>query len=132
MPKIPTELAEHPHKRLLIYLGEKYQELSDRYYKNVPKFGTVPAGGGEWMDSFFRMEAIRGCMTALRLSKSVEEAVLDGYAVSEIAVQIWNTRRKKDYQTQRWEKTAHDYLDSLIRLFKLEEKRNAKNSNTTK
>lgn len=129
MPKIPIELAEHPHKRLLIYLDEKYQELSDSHYKNAPPSGTVPAGGGEWMDSFFRMEAVRGCMTALRLRKSVEDAVLDGYAVSEISVQIWNTRRKKDYQTQRWEKTAHDYLDSLIRLFKqLEEKRNAKNS----
>lgn len=68
------------------------------------------------MDTFFRMEAIRGCMSALRLGKPLQEAVDDGKKTSEIAVKKWNDRR--EYQVHRWHETAHEYLDTLIRLYR--------------
>ena len=60
------------HIRLEI-LDQEYQRLSDTHYTNAPK--GMPVGGGDWMDSFFRMEAIRGTMNGLRRGLSLEESI---------------------------------------------------------
>lgn len=64
------------------------------------------------MDTFFRMEAIRGCLTALRNGKKLGAAVQEGKDVSSISVQIWN--QKREYQVHRWEETTWSYLDRLV------------------
>lgn len=71
-------------------------------------------GGGEWMDSFLKSEAVLGTIRALREGKSIEESVAEGKSASEVAVRKWNERRRKDYQVRRWEGCCHHYLDSLI------------------
>lgn len=106
---------------LLRHLDDVYQEMTRRHYANAPPSGTVPVGGGDWMDYFFKAEAIRGCITSLRAGNTLAQATRDGYAVSEIAVQLWNKRR--EYQVHRWEKTAHDFLDRTIAAYKRRTKR---------
>lgn len=110
MPPIPLK-----HADLMRFLDDEYQKLHDRYYRSAPQGGTIPAGGGDWMDCHFRMEAIRGCVGALRRKKPLEEAIAEGEAVSEIAVKLWNTRR--EYQVRRWEKTGGEFLKGKIRHF---------------
>lgn len=99
-------------KKLMIFLDEKMQELYEKHYKAAPRNG-IPIGGGDWMDTFFRTEAIRGCLGALRRGKNLEEAIQEGITVSEISVGIWN--KKREWQVHRWEKTGEMYLRDLIR-----------------
>lgn len=105
---------------MLRKLDNKYLDLNEKHYNNAPRGGSLPIGGGEWMDTFFRMEALRGMMNALRDGKSLNESVSDGKAVSEIAVKIWNTRR--EWQVHRYIKTAHSYLDRVVRSMKKDRK----------
>ena len=114
------------HKPLMILLDKEYDKLSQRHYASTPKRGEIPVGGGDWMDSFFRMEAIRGCLSALRSGNSLTKAIEDGKAVSEISVQIWNKRR--EWQVHRWPKTAHPYLEMLV--YRLRKVSNAKTKKT--
>lgn len=97
---------------ILRRLDLEYYKLHDAHYLNAPKPNTVPIGGGEWMDYFFRMEAIRGVVNALRCGKTVEEAIQDGKAVSEIAIALWN--KKREYQVHRWTNCCHDYIERLV------------------
>lgn len=100
------------YKTLLMSLGKEYQRLNDIYKSNAPLYGTIPAGGGEWMDSFFRMEAIRGCTSALSKGESIEDAIVAGKEASTDAVRIWNSRR--EYQVRRWDGTSHSWLENLV------------------
>ncbi len=93
-------------------LGAEYDKLCILHSKCAPRNG-IPVAGGDWMDSFFRMEGLRGTMTALRDDKNLEEAFADGKAVSEIAIRIWNSRREG--QVHRWEECVHNYLDTWYR-----------------
>jgi hypothetical protein len=99
----------------LIELDKEYMGLRERHTKAAPRPGTIPIGGGDWMDTFFRMEGVAGILSAVRRGKSIREGLEEGKQDSRRAVLIWNERRgKKDYQTHRWEQTAFDYLDSLV------------------
>lgn len=109
MPKTPPKAF--PNSDLIIYLDTEYQKLMDEHYRQAPKPNTIPVGGS-WMDYLFKAEALRGCIGALRQKKSIEEAIVEGETVSEISVKIWNSRR--EYQVQRWEKTASAYLRGLV------------------
>lgn len=104
--------AKEVRQTLSLLLQEEHDKLSQTHYKCAPKNGTIPVGGGDWMDSFFKMESVRGCLNALRAGETLSESISQGKTVSEIAIKIWNGRR--EWQVHRWEKCAHHYLDSLI------------------
>ncbi len=111
------KLSKSRRYDLLRWLDKKYQELNNKHYLMAPTNGCIPVGGGDWMDLFFKMEALRGMMGGLRSGKSVTASVNDGKAVSEIAIKIWNTKR--EWQVKRWEKSAHTFLESVIRQWNL-------------
>jgi len=95
---------------ILLRLSRVYDDLVEKYTAEVHAIGSkIPVGGGEWMDLFFKMEGIRGIMTALRCGKTLSEAIEFGKNVSTNAVRTWNS--KHEYQTSRWEKTAHNYIE---------------------
>lgn len=91
--------------------------MHDRHYANAPKNG-IPAGGGDWMDCFFRMETIRGFMNGLRAGKTTKESFEDGVAVGEIAVELWN--KKREWQVHRWKGFPRSYLTDVWRKAKRE------------
>ena len=64
------------------------------------------------MDLFFKMEGVRGVLTALHSRKTLTYAIRFGKDTSAIAVQIWNKHR--EYQVHRWERTAWDFIDREI------------------
>ena len=98
---------------LLRLLDDEYQKLYAKHYEEQKAIGNrIPVGGGDWMDMFFRCEALRGCIGALRTDKSLDEAVAEGKTVSEISIRIWNGKR--EYQVHRWDKCCHSYLDGMI------------------
>ena|ERR1700677_3793746 len=102
------------HAVLLRWLQDEYDRLNEAHHKLLPPHGTIPAGG-EHMDPFFRMEAIRGCQKALREGKTEQEAIEAGAAEAGIAVRIWNARR--EYQVHRWDGFGEGYLQDLLRHF---------------
>ena len=87
------------------------QQLWQRHRDAAPR--GYPVGGGDWMDTLFRLEALDGCLRSLRAGKPLAEALRDGQEASRAAVKIWNRRR--EYQVHRWEETAFDWLDAQIR-----------------
>lgn len=99
-------------KTALHVLREEYDRLGRVHTNSAPR-GGIPVGGGDWMDSFFRLEGVRGTLGALRRGIGLRRAIIDGKRVSEIAVKIWNGRR--EYQVHRWTKTVYHYLDVLER-----------------
>lgn len=99
--------------RVLRDLDAEYMRLSDIHYRNAPRNGAIPVGGGEWMDTFFRMEGVRGMIRCLRNGLSLRKALDHGKVASEIAVRLWNSNR--EYQVHRWDQTCHDYLETLVR-----------------
>lgn len=64
------------------------------------------------MDSFFKMEAIRGVVSALRNTCSVSVAIKKGKQQSTFAVSKWNSQR--GYQVHRWNQTAWSWLEGLV------------------
>lgn len=68
------------------------------------------------MDPFFRAEALRGTIAALRSGKTVEESIADGVAVCEIAVKLWNAQR--EWQVHRSNCFADTYVRGVITRFK--------------
>lgn len=99
--------------RTIRRLDEVYQKLNDKHMSCAPKSNTIPVGGGDWMDTFFRMEALRGCMVALRKGKTIKQSIAEGKVVSEISVSIWNSKR--EYQVHRIKDTAATYLERTVR-----------------
>jgi hypothetical protein len=100
--------------KLIARLEEIRQKLWERHRAAAPLSGCIPVGGGEWVDTFFRLEAIDGCLRVLRAGRTLSEAVSAGKEASREAVKKWNQRR--EYQVHRWEETAFDWLDTVIRL----------------
>lgn len=98
---------------ILRRLDAVYQLLAEKHFESAPKGGRLPVGGGDWMDTFFRMEGLRGMMTALRGNNSLRVALEEGKTVSEISVSIWNGKR--EYQVHRWKETAHTYLQRELK-----------------
>ena len=98
-------------------LQDEYDSLASRHSKAAPRDGAVPVGGGDWMDCFFRMEGVRGALSALGRGASLQDAIQEGKVVSEIAVRIWN--KKREWQVHRWDKTVYDYLDKLHKKVKI-------------
>lgn len=96
-------------------LSAEYDLLMDRHSKSAPRNG-IPVGGGDWMDSFFRMEGVRGTLGALGRGLSLCKSIDEGKVVSEISVGIWNKHR--EWQVHRWVKTSHSYLEQLERRIK--------------
>jgi len=109
--------------RAIRLLSDEYNRLVTQHYKSAPRNG-IPVGGGDWMDSFFRLEGVRGTLGALGRGESLNKAIEDGKALSEIAIRIWNQRR--EWQVHRWDKCCHDYLDSIVRRIKCKPKKGAK------
>lgn len=96
---------------LLRSLDCVYDDLCQRSSKNAPQ--GIPVGGGDWMDDFFKAEALRGFLTAYRDPKAtIEKAIEDGKIISTIAVKIWNKRR--EWQVHRCEETAHRFLENTV------------------
>ena len=100
--------------KLLRNLDTVYQQLCEEHNRSAPR-GGIPIGGGDWMDSFFKMEAIRGTITSLRAFKTLEESIAFGKSTSSFAVKTWN--EKREYQVHRCEETAYAFLDSVVRRF---------------
>ena len=99
--------------RALHALQKAYDKLQEVHTREASRNNTIPVGGGEWMGSFFRMEGLRGTMTALRLGKGIRASIEEGKVVSEISIRIWNQRR--EWQVHRWDKCCQAYLDSIYR-----------------
>ena len=68
------------------------------------------------MDPFFRAEGLRGVIGGLRAGNPLEEAIRDGIALYEIAVQLWNV--KHEWQVHRSPDFGEDYIRGVVRSFK--------------
>jgi len=90
-----------------------YDKLAEKHYQCAPRGGSLPIGGGDWMDCFFRMEGIRGMMQGLRNNKSLVQSLQDGKDASTVAVKAWNGKR--EWQVHRWEQTAWHFLECTIK-----------------
>lgn len=101
-------------KSLLLALGEEYDRVAEIHRKNAPV--GIPVGGGEWMDSFFKLEGLDGIMLALRKLKPIEVALSEGKQQSTEAVKIWNSRR--EWQVHRHKETAWTYLENILKRLK--------------
>lgn len=99
---------------LMRKLDERYQMYCQQSMSCAPRNGDLPVGGGDWMDNFFKAEAIRGTLTAMRHGKEPLEAAKDGKAVAEISIQIWNDKR--EYQVQRWNGWVEDFIQSELKI----------------
>ncbi len=100
--------------KLLRSLGVVYDSLYKRHNTEQRAIGNkTPIGGGDWMDTFFQLEGLRGVITALRQGKTLSYAIQFGKGTSSAAVKIWNDRR--EYQVHRCEETAHDFIENTVR-----------------
>lgn len=100
--------------RILCELSPIYDTIEKRYRAEQEAIGSrIPAGGGEWMDLFFRLEGIRGVLESLRKGETIEQALKRGKEYSTIAVRKWNSRR--EYQVHRWDECAHDFIETTLR-----------------
>ena len=98
-------------------LDAEYLRLIAKSNACAPRSGEVPVGGGEWMDCFFHSEVIRGALSVLRKRGTIEEAVTEGAKAGREAIEIWNRKKKKDYQVHRWSGWEEDYIRGLILRF---------------
>lgn len=99
--------------RLLLLVGAQHDELYRRHKREQDAIGSrLPAGGGEYMDLFFRVEGLRVVLQSLRAGGGVDDAVAAGQEASSQAVRIWNSQQA--YQIQRWEKTAHEVIERTV------------------
>lgn len=99
--------------RLLRLMGETHDELYWRHKREQDAIGSrLPAGGGEYMDLFFRVEGLRMVLQSLRGGLTLAEAITVGQEAFSGAVRIWNSRQA--YQIQRWEKTAHEFIERTV------------------
>ena len=96
-------------------LLDKYQEALDISNKNAPRGGAIPIGGGDWMDYFFRSEAIMGVVESLRRKNgSLKEATKAGVERATAAIEIWNKRFA--YFDPKFEFNFVDCLDKAAAL----------------
>ena len=91
-------------------LDDEYQKLVSRSNEAAPRNGSIPIGGGDWMDNFFKSEAIRGVIGALRRGNYVG-ARAEGKELAELAIQIWNGRR--EWQVHRSKHWIDDFISDI-------------------
>ena len=107
--------SNHPNAPLfplMRRLEAEYQRLLTKSKACAPPFGTIPVGGGDWMDYHFKSEAVFGLLAALRFGKPLEAAIQDGIEDCKYAIALWNGRR--EYQVRRWEQMGDGYLRALV------------------
>ena len=100
------------HYPLLRLLSEEHAKESERYERSAPRFG-IPVGGGDWMDSFVRCEALEACGQALRKGRPVAEAVEAGAVAATQAILKWNASR--EWQVSIWEGCGRAYIEDKVR-----------------
>jgi hypothetical protein len=93
-------------------LDAEYLRLDAKVRELGPRNGEIPVGGGDWMDSFFRAEAIRGTLGALRRGTGLKDALIEGEDTAKVAIAIWN--RKREYQVRRDDCWVGDYLRGVV------------------
>lgn len=105
---MPVKNSERRYA-ILRALDDVYQENMSKHYAAAPK-GGIPAGGGDWVDYFFKSEGLRGAIGYLRSNKNptIEGCIAEGLVVSQIAIKIWNTQR--EYQVHRWENSVEEFI----------------------
>lgn len=116
MPSAPKATVEPGFATSFVVmraLDEEHRRLMRLSNDAAPRGSAISVGGGDWMDCFFRAEAIRGLLTALRHKKPMAAALADGQAVAEIAVQLWNGKR--EWQVHRSKCWIEDFLRERIR-----------------
>ncbi len=101
---------------VLLKIEEEISRWRQIHHRNAPTGGRTPVGGGEWMDSFFKMQALRGLQGGLRKGMSLSRSLDLGKEESKRAVEIWNSQR--EYQVHRCEQTAWSYLENFVLRFK--------------
>ena len=94
-------------------LDTEYLRLNALSQDAAPRGGSIPVGGGDWMDYFFKAEAVHGMLSSLRHRKTYKQSFANGCAASRGAIKIWNSRR--EYQVRRWEGWVEDFLESVCR-----------------
>lgn len=119
MPK-PVYLKQRKFRRMVLLrlLDDEFAATHKRQQANAPRNGGIPVGGGDWMDSFFKVEAIEGVQEALREGKNLREARNQGRRRSQLAIRKWNQSR--EWQVHRNEDTAWNWLE--MKLYRLCEK----------
>lgn len=95
---------------ILRRLDDEYQKLY-RYHIDVAPRG-LPVGGGEWIDSHFKLEAIRGATKSLREGSTIEESIDAGKKAGRYSVKMWNDKR--EWQVHRQIETTDDYIERLV------------------
>lgn len=94
-------------------------QWNERHRKETPQ--GVAVGGGEWMDSFFKVEGLSGIVESLRDGADLDFALEWGKIRARKAVKIWNSRR--EYQVHRWVNTADAWLEGQVRIVRLKIKK---------
>ena len=107
--KMPEPIRNH--NSLLRLLDLEHQRVYKRHIAESPR-GGIPVGGGDWMDTFFRLEALEGTISSLMAFESVKVAIERGQQRSTRAVKKWNSQR--EWQVHRWKEMAWDYLEKLV------------------
>lgn len=97
-------------------IGDVQRYWQRKSHDAAPRNGALPIGGGDWMDSFFRSEAIEGLLSSLRKKDSLKEAMLSGVMRAKEAIRVWNHRHRKDYAVQRWDGWVEDFLLNLVKV----------------
>lgn len=105
MPLSPHESLD-VRKQLLATLDE----WTARHHACAPR--GIPVGGGDWMDSFFRMEALAAAVGSLRKGCSISAAILSGKLAAREAVRKWNKRR--EYQVRRWDQCCDEFIRNAV------------------
>ena len=93
-------------------IGEELDKQLKEHRALLPRWDEIPVGGAH-MDPFFRAEALRGLLSALRKRVPIVLAIEAGVAEAKAAIAIWNRRR--EYQVHRWDGWVEGYLHSVIR-----------------
>jgi hypothetical protein len=94
---------------ILRSLGDVLDEVERRHRREAPRGGATPVGGGEWMDTFFKIEALQSLIRCLREGKTPSKSLVIAKEASRKAVRVWNSRR--EWQVHRWEETAFIWIE---------------------
>lgn len=75
-------------------LDASYLRFNDLSNAAAPRGGAIPIGGGDWMDNFFKAEALRVFLSHLRRGETVLDAMTHGILDCHAAINLWNRRRE--------------------------------------
>lgn len=96
--------------KLLRLLDFEWQRWRKVHETNSPR--GMPVGGGDWIDSFFKMTALEGAIRILRNGGTPEAAIEEGKKDSAVAVDKWNQRH--GYQVHRWRETCWGWIEFMV------------------